>query len=372
MEDTNFVYNSTVILLLGLGSLISFAIWAWWLTKREKKPFGEVMSVMAVHQNESIFVFMTVLIFFAEAIVAASVHPPGEVPAPPLGRFLSHIIISTVGTVASVTLIKDIASVFEPKLDWVSRFARIFVVGGVGMFAVGTPLANGMLIAAGLGEDLKFYLFLLDYFTFGVSDEDFAYVVVTKYGGSPSYSSWSSMSYVLKTSVVMMFCHMAIPILEGFRNISSPERRSILFRNPYITDKEIEDAKKKAEREKKNKDDSAATEGEKRYAEKLDENLLFLLQRLRYNKDDDAIPGILKECNKILDKLPTTELKIKLASRIGALVNECKTLDGEKLEKVEREEKKSKLKRKIRALFENDPKADKIENKGFGLTLKGN
>ena len=374
-SNTEFLYNSTVILLLGLGSLISFFIWAWYLTRREKKPFGEVLSLMAVHQNESIFVAVVIIIFFAEAVLAASVHAPGEMLTPPLPRFISHVIISVCGTVASVTFIKDFASVFEPKLDWASRIARTIIVGGISLLALGIPLGNAVLISAGLGEDLKFYLFVVDYFNPFIDDYEFN-AIVRHYGGPINYQSWGAMSYVLKTTCFLTACHVIMSVVEGARNMGSPERRKKLFSNPYEEPKKEEygkDIDKKKEDRKERDDSYAPTPGEKRAEEALEENLRKLLSRIRYR--DEELEEKVKKARSILydtKVCPKAEHRVKLSAMIMNLVNQTKQLDLDKsLSKEDKADKNNRLKSKIRRLFASSPKATEIDKMGLGMMLKG-
>lgn len=365
--------DGLTILLLGLGSIIAFGLWAWWLTKREKKPFGEVLSVMAVHQNESIFVFIVMAIFFSEAVLAASVTPPGETPPPPLARFISHTVISICGAVASVTLIRDMASAFEKGLDWKSRIARTFVLSGVFILAIGIPIANAALIAAGLGEDLEFRLFLVDKFFFWVSEEEFL-AEVRFYGGGYDYQSWSNLSYIMKTTAVLTMVHMLITIIEGFRNVSSEDRRRILFDNPYLTPEDKEKEEKQKAREEAKKGAEGSTFGEQRAMDKVDENLKFLLHRCDYTKSEELDPVLKAAKNNLYKAIKSASDRIYLAVKIAELRTEATAMDNRTdLSEDTRKTLKAELRTKIRTLFENKPKpaSGKQEDLGLGVQLKG-
>lgn len=373
------MYNSTVILLLGLGSLITFGLWAWYITKREKKDFGEIMSILAANKSESIFVGIVILIFFSEAVLAASVHPPGEMPPPPLARFLSHLSISIVGTVASVAFVKEIASIFEKGLDAASIVVRIFIVAGIAILALGVPLGNAMLIAAGLGEDMKFYLFCMDYLTLGVDDTDF-YLIVAKYGGNSSYQSWGAMSYVMKTTIFLTMSHILISIIEGLRNVSSKQRRSLLFAPAKSEEGDDKDKKKKKEektpeqkrKERKERDeDYEMTKGEERTVDELEENLEFLLGRMKYEKGE-KMDNMVDTASKALYSIKRAEDRVRFCGKIATIVADCKTTDKDKsLSEEEKKNKKHKQRTKIRALFEGAPDAPKLEDRGLGCTLQG-
>lgn len=373
---TEWLYTSTTILLLGLGTLLAFGAWAYYLVKREKKPFGEIFNVMLVHQNESILVAVTLLIFFAEAVLAATVHPPGEIPPPPFARFISHLAISIVGITANVTLMKQFARVFEPKIDAVSRFARVLLTGSLFLMATGIPLANCVLISAGLGQDLKLELFLMSWNPFVTSYELSA--VIQKFGGDPTqYRPWAAMSYAMKTTVVMTVLHTWVGVIMGLYNLASQERRKEVMSNPYAPKDEKKDDKKdkktdeEKRKEREERKEYEPMEGEKRADEESESNLIYLLRRMRYEGSD--LDKMVKLASKAHYSMANSGERIRFAARIAAMRDECETFDKKKgsLGEAEKSAQAAVLRKKIRVLFESSPSAAKERDRGLGITLQG-
>jgi uncharacterized protein YxeA len=377
-ETTEWIYTSTTILLLGLGTLLAFGVWAWYLVKRENKPFGEIFNIMLVHQNESILVGLTLLIFFAEAVLAATVHPPGEIPPPPFARFVSHLAISVAGITANVTLMKQFARIFEPNIDAVSRTARVVLTFSLFIMAAGIPIVNCMLISAGLGQDLKFNLFVMDWNPF-VSEEYYR-AEILRFGGDPTtYRPWAAMSYAMKTTVAMTLIHVNVGFVMGLYNLASQDRRQLVFSNPYAKEekKEAKDDKKKESDEDKRKrreEQQAYDEmpAEERHREEATNNIVYLLRRMRYDKEKD-VKHLADLATKALYSIKLPADRVKMAARIAALRTECATFDAKKKSMSEDDKANgaAKLRKKIRNLFESSPSATKFEEKGLGVTLKG-
>lgn len=373
--------DRTTITVVGLATILAFMVWAWYITRREKKPFGEIISVMLVHHRESLFIGVVLVIYLAEAMLAASVHPANQTLPNPLARFISHFAISITGMAASVSFVRECAAVFEPKIDAGSIAARSVVAIISLILAWTIPVLNATLIAAGLGEDLKFSLFMADYFFFWISQEEFQRMV-TYYGGALDYRSWAGMSYVLKTTIGLTGVHMFITIQEGFQNLSDKVRRQWLFTNPYMTEEDRKAAIKKAEDDKKreerkeNKDGASATSGENRKLNEAEENIKYILKRFNYDGDD--LTRVFKEATKALWETIQNRSQVDaltVSTKISELVNKFKELDKRTdITDGERERQNNELLHRTRTLFEKSPKPDskKVEDVGLGIQLKGN
>lgn len=378
---TEWLYTSTTVFILAGATLAAFIAWAYYATKRENKPFGEVWNVMVVHQVESFLVVVTLMLFLAEAVLAATVHPPGEFPPPAIARFLSHFTISLAGMAANITLMKQFARIFEKDIDRVSLVARILLVFSLGMLAVGVPIMNGLFIAAGMGEDLKFYLFLQDFFNPFCSDSELADMVI-KYGGNPSeYRTYGAMPYALKVNVGLMYVHIFIAIIAGLFNLASQDRRKLVFSNPYQKKEEgggkekkgdnKSDEEKREERRKRD-EEYKGMPGEERHREMAEENLLYLLRRMRY-EPGKQLDRLLDDATEALYAMRKHEHRIKMAARIASLRSECETFDSQKksMSNADKDSGAEKLRKKIRKLFESSPSESRVENQGLGVTLKG-
>ena len=370
------LFDKITLLVVGLGTLLAFFFWAWYITKREKKPLGEIVSVMLVHQRESIFVCLILIIYLAESLLASSVHPDaGELPSP-LARFLSHFSVSIFGMVSSLAFIRETASLFDPELykkpyDYASIIARSIVAGFAFLFAWAVPFANAWIISVGLGdsENIKYMLWLEKYVIFWHSHADYVTEVI-KYGGDPiSYRPMGAMSYQMQTTVILTLVHIFATISEGAQNLTSRSRRQWLFANPHLSEKDIEDQKKRQERAAAK--EKGPTPEEKQRLDTVEEGIEYLLKRFKYSGDDLKKASALAKTNlheKVESRDPN--LAIGLASEIAKLRVLYEAADKVSDAKA-KEDKKKDLDQQTRQLFAKSPKGATIKDVGLGITLSG-
>lgn len=398
-------------------SVLLFIAWAYFKVKKEKKPIGEIFNVMMVHQRESFFVGLTLLLYFGESALAASVHPDGESLPNPLARFAVHLGISLSGMVAGLAFVRDLAAVFEKDLDNVSRYSRIFSAFIICSLTFAVPLGNSFLIAFGLGKVMEYYLFVLDWgfplclfvddakVAMKAIDNGLSYVEMDMATGVTTvvrYNTLVGIGYTLAAALFATFVHVCYTVYEGLQNLTSAARRKVLFSNPHWTEedyKKAEEAAKKKEEEKKKKEEDdkkreeraenkepAPTPGEARHESKAEENISFLLKRFGYA--DDELDRSVKIANKNLYEAINKTNKhdsIQITTRIAELVNKCKELDvkaiTDEYKAEQKEADKEKVDVSIRKLFEGSTSAknmkakygdkDYVKHMGLGLTIKG-
>lgn len=329
---------------------------------------------MLIHQNETVLVILTLIIYFAEALLAATLHPEGEIPTPPLPRFITHVAMSVAGLTANLTLMKQFAKLLQP-MDHLSRFFQGLVVLMTLIMSVGIPIFNCTIIASAMGEELKFFLFLQDYCNFFINESEFRLMVI-KYGGNPdTYMSWSAMPYMLKSTVGLTLTHVMVGLLMSLVNMSDQDRRKKAFKNPYeVEEKKNSKSEEDKRQERKERKDVPPMPAESRMEEQVTSNLKYLLRRLRYKDNDDEMQDILDKASEVMYvKITDNGLRIKFATRIHTLKTECMDLDKKKdsMDETKKQEANKRLKEKIRKLFSGSPNATKSEELGLGITLKG-
>lgn len=372
MNQQEMAFSSSTLLWLGLGTLAGVGVWLYFLKKKyPKMTIGEILSMIFVRENETVFIVATILINFAEALMAASIHPVGQTPPNPLARFLVHSIISFVAISAGITLIRDVAKIFVKGIGKAQVTARIIKVLLVLMAALGIPILNMYIIANGLKESIPVELFLASVNPF-VSKAELAGAVLY-YSLPPNYSFWGGLSYIMCATVSVTGVHMLLVLIEGFNNMDTTNqlRYDRMFEGVEGEKaKDGKDGKKEGEKgdKKGEKKEEPLMDGEERHISQIKDNLLFLLRRVNYT--GSGLDNLKTTTAGKLDKMPLAD-QAKMAERIAKLVNEGKTIDSKayKNDEDKKREKKD-LDLKIRALFEGSPKETDIDKRGFGTTLK--
>lgn len=362
MQD-HFIYNNTVIIVLGVALLLGAGVWLWLLSKKNPGlDLGELIATMAVDKNETIFVICVFGIFMAEAFVAATVHAPNEPPPNPLARILSHTLISVIGTVASVTAVRDLATMFMPNIPVGERVLKIMMATFVTALAVTIPYFNLILIASGLGQYSEY-----DLWTYSLYASPTNWAMTLKAFNLPeNYQAFAQLQTILKTSIIMTGCHYALNILEGFRNIVSKRRREMLFERIY------EELKADAKKGKGTNVNNNPMPGEQRQYQEVPKNARFLLSRLNYARD--KLDKMVDEVEKAIDRIKDDSVRMKMAARMGALVTEAKTIDSSS--GGNKATKKAELVDKIYDFFQgpikgSDGKELPPDKRGLNLSIKG-
>ena len=219
--------NSVIGILLGCALLGGMIYWFRELQKKQGRPIGEILTIGAVTQIETLLMFLTMITYGSEAMTAANVSVEGHVMPNIMARMALHMVISFVGWLCEVTLARDLASVFEKGLDSGSRIARIALALFVILFTIKVPLWNLELIAANLGQDATFGLYLYSLVPWH-SAKDVSDLCVL-YGYPANYSPWANLEPILRASFIATYVTVGLAAIAGLRNIGSKERRSLVF-----------------------------------------------------------------------------------------------------------------------------------------------
>lgn len=360
-----FLYNNSVALILGLITLSGIG---WWMYKLKKNnpdmKLGELLASWAVDETETIMMTVVLAMFLFSAILAATLQPPGENPPNVLARLGIHLVISFAGMACTLTAVRDAATVFKKDIDNIQRVFSIFIFILVTGISMGVPLLNLILIAAGLGEDLRVQLFLIDW----LRSENTYQIALANAGLSKDFNSWNAMSYLLKAEAVATIIHYLLTILEAFRNIADPARRKMLLDRKSgfgIKSEDKEKDKEKEEKKEKKSSDPVPMPAEERQINAAQDNIKFLLIRFKY--EGDELTKQIKNAWERLDKMDDN-FKFKLGARIATAVTKLKTYDksSEKSSKEYADIMKS-----IRKLFEGKLSESDPDKRGLGISLKG-
>lgn len=354
--------DSLTATLAAVAAIGAFATYCYFLQKGESRPLGELLVDEAVLKNESILMLLMMGASVGEALQAATVFSPDiKIHTAVISRIVGHLFISVTGMVATLTFFRDVGALFEAGLDKHSRFARFIVILIVFLMMVGAPIANTILLAGNLKQEVILDLFFVSWNPF-IGDEEYIRILQI-WGYAPTWSAWAAMETALKMSWIINLFHFSIAILEGVRSVSSKSRRKrLLFKEDDKT--EEDSSKKKNDKKDERKDDDSETmAGEKRHYEAVSKNITFLLSRIGY-REKTKLESMVKAAVKVLDDTYTAKQRVAMgiAARLAALVAEGKTIDQD--DRTDKAAAKAKLKKDIYLIFENPLKAKGNGDKG--------
>jgi hypothetical protein len=368
------LYSMRVLIWAGVLTLTSIVLFFAYLQWRHKKPFGEVLTVIAAEQSEQVFIFLTALAFCAEAWTAASVHAPGMILPNPLSRFILHIFIATIGFVAPLTMFREAAFVFAPKaysIDFTTRLFKAAIFFLLFTISIGAPYANLVLLAGNIAESQKLSLFFVNNHPF-VSMETYG-KYLELYGLPRNYDAFSSMNPSLQASVTVTVFHVMLIFLAALQAVASPSRRKLLMINAHKSEmkfnddimkinKEITAINEKYKKEDKPKEDikapESATAGEKRATDKVQDNITTLLKHYGYEKDklDNVSRLAFSRLYKINSTHPDTAMNI--TARIATATHGVNTLNNGIEDATIKERVSKEVRAQILSIFENKQDAN--------------
>lgn len=357
------MYQQDNILIVTVLGLLVIAGLGFYLHKLNKKypnmKLGAILSAMGVDHNETFMIVIMVAIYIAEAVVASTITISGEAPPSPLGRFLFHMGISFLGAVCGITAWRDIATCFKPNYPARYRIPHIGATLAVLVASLWLPVFNTSLIAANLGQDIQYELYLMDWYRTDNSMRN----IYEAYGYPPNYYPWGNMLAMMKVSIGGLYVHALIIIIEGLRNMASPARQDMLFKSfDELAEQEgRKDDKKKDEK----KDDKKKDEGEETEARKyLNSNIEFLLTRWGYSKDE--LPKMVNLAVRALDGIKDNGSKLAILTSIQECVTDAKRADGKAAgAKTDKE-----ILAEIKRIFSSSPRESNKSKMGLGITLK--
>lgn len=345
--------NSLVGIILGVllfGAMFGYLLW---LAYKEKRPLGEVASLKAVTNNETILMFASFVTYTSESMTAANVSTGDHIMPNIFARMLLHFVISFVGWVCELTLMRDIGSLFEKNLDTKSIMARVALVGLVAYFAVRVPFWNLELIAANLGQSVTYDLFIYSLLPDWWTGDMTTYYVAAGYPAN--YYPWGNLEPILQASIVATYVTLGLAFIAGLRNISSPDRRSILF------GEKKESKENKEEEKKEEKKEDKPTPGKP--------NLKKLLEFYGYTGAD--LDSKLEAAYKILADIQDKTKQGRLGIRATQLVDSISTIKETKYSSsTGRKDAETALREKIKEFFGNSHKIDDANKAGLSTTLK--
>jgi hypothetical protein len=342
---------------IGLASLIALIYLFWNLKKNNPdKKLGELLSRETIKNNEFILEAILMVLFLSEAMTAATVISGDQNQGFAFGRFLMHMSISFVGAVCAITLVRDIASMFEKKSHfgfYINNFLIAIILASIAFYV---PFFNVQAIASNLNSSYEFQEWIYKW-----THSDAAYnTYLIKHRFPEIRDVFAEFETVLKVSIGQGVLHIAVTILLGLRATSTAGRLKALM------DKEEEGDKKKEEK-KEEKNEDKSDEKKKDPEKGLADLVEFLLRRIGYS-DTTKIANIITQVNGALEKLSQTDRAV-IGTNLGNLRIAAMKVDSTK-DPTEKGKAKASHKKDIVKIFTNKPTESKPEDKGLGINVK--
>lgn len=334
--------NYLISMILGLGLVLAIIAWIWWLKKKNPEmTLGEVFSKILLREKFTTVILSVILINVAEAIMAASISPKGEIPVSPVARMLTHFTIAFAGIFFGIWLPSTIRGLLIGGTKDIKNFGKLFlVVVVVGLSALFFPYLNALLISGGLKETHLFARILHGNFTGG----------------------FIHMSYVMQATVCALLAHYCLVLADGIMILASSKKELESAANYGMagSNVRIDDINKKI-------NERGEEEKAKYTAEVTKEKAIpFLLNRYRFT-DKAELQGKIKQATKIIDGMDNKS-QLALSQRAHALKKKIEDWDntkGEDLADDARQAKNKEFRESISDLFKGSTKG----GVGFGMTL---
>jgi len=310
-----------VAVLLGLG---------FWLRKLQKEnpsnSLGETINHLLLNQKVTILVLSTIFINVAEAMFAASIHPPGEAAISAPARFTGHLVIAIVAITMALSAIATwsrVKKVNGPKAGTISM-ALTFTFA-----ALALPAYNLMLIGSGLKE-----LPLVLYF----------------FQGNMLWSM-ERMSYAMNASTMLTVVHYTLIIVDGITLIQGKGLDAMVFSGLNADFKPI--------------NDKINEKGEKTKEGSPDSHIAYILKayRLPFEKESRFIKDSIRKKDVLADKP-----KAKLATIVAKLYEEVKALQDDRKRTTNKEDAAD-INNKIYAKIKDVWAKSHVSGDGFGVDL---
>lgn len=319
--------NDIVITIVGFLVLTGI-IWLLWKFNKSVKgmDLGEAMVTMAVDRHETIFFIMIGFLFITGAITAASLHNPSSAEQlNPLARIGSHTILNIIGAVASLTLVRDIATVFAKWIPPKERALRVVMCLGIMLAALYMPYVNLELAARSAGVIYEFDLYWYHFWNGQKAYESF----LISQGQPPTVRASELLPTGIHILMAEMACHYLLVALEGMRNIVSVKRRTMLMEKVY-RDLMIDPTNGKSFAPAPNLSNSGTqqnpTPGQQRQLTDLPKNATFVLSRIGYS--GGKLDNLTTDVEAAILKIEDQSTRFGMAARLAKIVAELKTADG--------------------------------------------
>ena len=145
--NTDMFYSSTFIATV----ITALLIWGLIALKKKNsdKNLGELINFIFLREKVTFNVVGMIFINVAEAFMAASISPPGEMPINPVARFLGHLVVALVGISLALSSMAALSKVKVAKEGKGGLVVKAMFTLGLALFV---PYLNALLIASGLRE----------------------------------------------------------------------------------------------------------------------------------------------------------------------------------------------------------------------------
>lgn len=314
--------DGLTLTLVSLGFLILLGFYFWYLKKRYPElTIGETITMLTVKDSETLFIVIIMFLNFAEAMMAASIHPQNQDAPNPIARFMAHTIIQVISAIGGIIIWRDALMLFQPGTlaTKIVRFFKVFIA--FIMLAI-IPIINLFVIANGLLETTQLMLFFK---SFIYSDTEID-AIAGDFGLPVPYSPWANLSYIMTASNAVTFVHLLVIGYEGLAVVdpSNAKRREEIIREIKSKREEKEDKKKEGSTKEDKKKEAEAKKEED--ISKLEDNVAWFLNRIKDGKADthkSEILGKLEKCdvNVQIDLAraiaSTRKIVLEMESRVG-------------------------------------------------------
>lgn len=339
---SGIVSDYSMVIVLGLGMLLGFIYWIHnTMKKNPNLTFGDIVNAKIVTEKVSIFILGCFLINFSEALMAASIHPVGQVPPNALARIVGHMIIAMAGITSGLSMPDLFRALISPKTKNRGGALFLFILSFVGTF--GFPYANLVIISSGLKE-----MQLMNIFIYSLVPWNNMVDYYSSVGLPATFAPLEHMSYVMLTSIIMTIAHYFLVIFDGTHMIYSDK-----------TTLNIKFDQKDGKKDTKDDDKSSKKESY--------DPIPRLIQRYFNNTVEESVEKHwATKAHSIHDTMNMSD-KSRLSSSISSIIYKIKDFDKRSgsMSSKDKSSGKIELRKEIFELF----KASTNQGKGFGITL---
>lgn len=345
-----------MVMIFGVFTLGGLWYLLWDLKRKHPgQDLGKVLSKQTIKRNEFLTELALIIFFASEAMTASTVFNGEDNHGFPFGRFLMHISISFVGAMSSITLVRDIATMFTKKTHFGYYINNLVLVFILAIISLSVPFFNVMAIASNLDQSFEYFEWW-----FKITHSEAAYnSFLLKHKLPEDRDVFSMLETTLQVSIGQSIFHVLMAMVLGLRATSSAARIAGIME----VDEEEDDKKKKDHKEKEEKKD----EKEEKEDEAAFKDLIgYLLKRVGY-VDNLKVKNIQTQAAKKIGNLDPKEQAI-IAKNIGQLKLEAIDVDAE-TDKTKKTNRNNELKKKIKELFNNPPDHKDPDKRGLKIQI---
>lgn len=336
MFKANFLFQGPAVIeanngptmWIGLGFLAITLGWVVWMKYQSPDDtLGDIFGKLLFREKFTIFLGLTFLINIGEGVMAASIHPVGQMPVNELARILTHLSISLVSIVSAMWAARLLFDVFTaPKDEERSKYWLRWCAFGITTFAaVFLPYLNLIIISGGLQETHHLQALL-------------------RGEGAVAYNN---MSYVMQASCGASVAHYLLITIDAIYTLYVDQGGDTTLN----VNERINNRSRKEQQEA---------------LDNFEDHVRYLL--VRYSYKNNKLANKISTAKNKYDAMGKTAHKVSLAFKCAELVVQIKKWDSEQAHKLSGDEKKAAKKRFLKKIFELF-KASPNGGKGFGMQL---